>query len=152
MLPLPLVISAAKTLASTIVSADRIEENNKAFGAVKDNFAQTLAKVDDGKGKVVDSTAKVEGETITVYGRGKDKIQALAKVAPDAAAVAALEKAGKLAVGDNTLETLTHASAQNTLQAPSNPATIADVNKALQAGGERMRQAVRLGANVHLQG
>jgi hypothetical protein len=151
MLPLPLVISAASTLASTVVSADRIEENNRAFQTVKDDFAQTLAKVDDGKGKVADTTAKIQGDTITVYGRGTGTVQPLAKVAPDAAAVTALEKAGKLAAGDGTLDTLVQASAQNPLQAPSTPATLADVNKALQAGADRMKQALRVGSNLHIQ-
>ncbi len=152
MVPFPIVLSAVATLAKTVVSADRVEEENKAFQAVKDGFAQTLAKVDDGKGKVADSTAKIQGQTITVYGRGKDTVQPLAKVAPDANTVAALEKAGKLAASDATLDTLTQASAQNTLQAPSNPASIADVNKALQAGADRMKQAMRVGANLHIQG
>ena len=152
MVPFPLLLSAASTLAKTVVSADRVEAENKAFQAVKDDFAQTLAKVDDGKGKVADRTAKIQGQTITVYGRGKDTVQPLAKVAPDVNAVALLEKAGKLAASDTTLDTLTQASAQNTLQAPSNPATIADVNKALQAGADRMKQALRVGANLHVQG
>ncbi|MBV8170239.1 MAG: hypothetical protein JO021_25895, partial [Alphaproteobacteria bacterium] len=97
MVPFSSVLSAASTLATTVVSADRIDENNKAFQAVKDDFAQTLAKVDDGKGKVADSAAKIQGQTITVYGRGAATVQPLSKITPDAAAVAALEKAGKLA-------------------------------------------------------
>jgi hypothetical protein len=154
--PYALAINAAARLATTLVSGDRIDEEKEAFAKTlaevdkqKQELAKTLSKVDETKGKVVDKAGKIEGESLTVYDRGKGKnIQPLAKVQPGAETMAALEKIGKLADQDTTLETLSHHSAQGSLQSAT-PATIADVQKAMQAGGERLKQATRLGTNLH---
>ncbi len=59
-----------------------------------------------------------------------------------------LDKVGKLATPDTSVDALVQASAQPTgTQAP--PSTLAELNKAMQAGGERLRQSIRLGAHVH---
>lgn len=143
MVPFPLIISAASRIASTLVSADRITEE-------KQEFAQTLARVEAGKGKVVDKTGKIEGNDITVYDRGKGKtVQPLSKV--ETPAEAALEKAGQLAAQDTTLDTLSRHSIQTSSvqSSPTSQTSLADVQKALQAGGERMKQASRLGVTLH---
>lgn len=143
--PYLMMLDAATTLAATVVKATRVDE-------AKGEFAKTLAKVDDGKGKMVDKTGKLEGESVTIYDRGKGKkIQPLAKVEPKAEVVAALEQAGKLVEPGTTMETLVRNANTQTMLEPTQKASLADVNKALQAGGERLKQAARLGANIHIQ-
>ncbi|MBI3515562.1 MAG: hypothetical protein HY060_16110, partial [Proteobacteria bacterium] len=84
-----------------------------------------------------------------LYSRGKSEFaQALDKVEPEPAVIAALDKVGRLATPDTSVDTLVQSSAEPTVQAPV-PHSLAELNKSIQAGGERLRQSVRLGAHLH---
>ena len=120
----------AITLATTLISADRIDETDQAA-----RNAASGAKAEAANGQAL-------------YSRGKSEFaQTLEKVETPQQAIEVLDKIGKLATPDTSVDTLIRASAQPDVETPQ-PHSLAELNKSIQAGGERLRQATRLGAHL----
>ena len=127
---LPLAASAITTLANILVSDDRLPD--------VDPTARAAA-----------TGAKAEAGAQAVYSRGKTEFaQTLEKVDPQPLILQALDEIHKLAKPDTSIDTLIQASAQGSTDTSSSLTSVATLQKALQDGGERLRQASRLGVNL----
>ena len=127
----PLAAQVIYTVASSLVSADRISDT--------DTQARNLSS---------GATAQAStGEAI--YPRGKSEFAtALEQVEPDPAVLNVLDQAGKLTTPDTSLDTLIRASAQPSATPSTLPSSLASLQKALQEGGQRAYETARLGLNL----
>jgi hypothetical protein len=99
-----------------------------------------------------DRLTKAESTAEVAYARGQSEFsQTLAKVEADPQVEKSLQRAGKLATPDTTLDTLVQASAQPDAPASAATGTIGRLQQALSAGADAMRHAARTGYNLHIK-
>jgi hypothetical protein len=126
------VIATIASLASTLVTGDRVPDTG------------------DLSTRATTTANQAEAGAQVIYGRGKSEFaQTLDKVEPVQAALDLLHHSGKLASPDAmaSLQTLLQAAASS----PSSTqptSSMAQLQQSLQAGGERLREASRVGLDL----
>ena len=127
------LVQAVITVASTLVSADRMADTDVA---VRNAASGATAQASTGE---------------AIYTRGKSEFAtALDQVEPNPVVLQALGNAGKLAKPDTSLDAMIQAAAQPASPtAPSPlPGSMAAIQKSLQDGGQQLYQASRLGLKL----